>query len=243
MTKYFDNVEEAVDALIKKVGKRIFIAMDVGNGKPNHFINAIVNRAKKDPSLELSITSALALEIPTGNSDLEKRFYKLLEKRIWKDYPSHEYVKLMRNRNYPPNINIYEMYVKSGSILNDPLMQRNYCNFHFTLILRDAILRGINVVAGLFAKRITDDGEIIISGGSTTSLVFDLAKKLKELEKEGKKTAVIGEFSSGMPFMYGDDTKNHEDLVDFILDDPKYDFNLFHVPKPSVSMTYHMIGL
>ena len=243
MTKYFDNVEKAVDALIEKVGKRISIVMDVANGKPNYYINAIVNRAKNDPSLDVSIISALAPEVPTGKSDLEKRFYNLLSKRMWKDYPTLEYFKLVREKKLPPNIHIYEMYDKSGAILNEPLMQQNYCNFHYTLILRDLIVRDVNVAAGLFAKRILDDGKIILSGGSNTGLVFDAAKAFKELRKEGKKTAIIGEVTNGMPFMYGDETKSQEDLIDFMLDAPKYDFNLFSAPKPSVSMINHIIGL
>ncbi|QEE17383.1 acetyl-CoA hydrolase/transferase C-terminal domain-containing protein [Promethearchaeum syntrophicum] len=242
MTKYFDDVEEAVDALIKKVGNRISIVMDVGNGKLNHYINALINRGKKDPNLDISIISALPPEVPSGKSDLEKRFYKLLAKRIWKDYPTHEYFKLVRNKTLPSNIHIYEMYVKSGAILNEPKMQQNYCNFHYTLIARDLLVRGVNVAAGLFAKRIMDDGEIIISGGSNTGLVFDVANTLRKLGKEGEKTAVIGEITSGMPFMYGDETKNQEDLIEFMLDAPKYDFNLFSVPKPSVSMINHIIG-
>ncbi len=242
MTKYFNDVEKAVDALIEKVGKRIFIVMDVANGKPNYYINAIINRAKNNASLDVSIISALAPEIPKGNSDLEKKFYNLLSKRMWKDYPIHEYFNMVREKDLPPNIHIYELYDKSGAILNEPLMQQNYCNFHYTLIVRDLIVRGVNVAAGLFAKRINENGEIIISGGSNTGLVFDAARTLKKLGEEGKKTAVIGEISNGMPFMYGDDTKNQDDLLEFMLDDPKYDFDLFSVPKPSVSMINHIIG-
>ena len=64
------NVEQAVDRIIEKIGKEIVLGAPLGAGKPNHLINAIYNRAKNDPSIKLTICTALTLERPKPKSDL-----------------------------------------------------------------------------------------------------------------------------------------------------------------------------
>ena len=82
-TSTFVDVEHCVDAILAKVGKRIVFGMPLGLGKPNHLANALYLRAKQDPSLHLRIMTALSLEVPKGNSDLEKKFLQPFVKRVW----------------------------------------------------------------------------------------------------------------------------------------------------------------
>jgi len=68
------RIEDSIDALIDRVGKHIVMAMPLGIGKPNAWINALYRRAKADPTLKLKIFTALSLDRPRGKSALEQRF-------------------------------------------------------------------------------------------------------------------------------------------------------------------------
>ena len=71
-----ESVERAVDAVIEKTGGDIRLAMPLGLGKPNRFVNALYRRVEQDDSLSLDIFTALSLGRPGAGSDLESRFLK-----------------------------------------------------------------------------------------------------------------------------------------------------------------------
>lgn len=62
----FNAVEACIDALLQKVGKKIVLGLPLGLGKANHFANALYARAAADPSISLTIFTALTLERPRG---------------------------------------------------------------------------------------------------------------------------------------------------------------------------------
>ena len=68
------DVEACVDAVIDRVGKTITLGLPLGLGKPIRFVNALYQRAKVDPEIQLHIVTALSLLAPRGGSSLEKRF-------------------------------------------------------------------------------------------------------------------------------------------------------------------------
>ncbi len=55
----FEDASAIADAIISRVGKRIVLALPLGLGKPNHMVNALVERAIADPSISLQIFTAL----------------------------------------------------------------------------------------------------------------------------------------------------------------------------------------
>jgi hypothetical protein len=243
MVKIFDNAENAVDALIQKVGKKLVIVMPVALGKPNHYINTIFDRAEKDSSLDVTFISALVPEKPKWGSDLERRMLEPMHERLWSKWPVVKYFEAIRQKNLPPNVHVFDMYTKAGAIINEPYLQQNYMNFSYTMIARNLIEFGANVCASLFAKRVNEKGEIEISGASNTDLFFNMARMARDVEKtEGRKVAVIGQISDKTPFLHGNDVSPAE-FFDFLLDGPDYNYPLFAVPKPSVATVDHMIGL
>ena len=74
MTDRINQVEQAVDRVIEATGGEIRLAMPLGLGKPNRFVNALYARVEADPSLSLDIYTALSLGKPGAGSELEKRF-------------------------------------------------------------------------------------------------------------------------------------------------------------------------
>jgi hypothetical protein len=243
MVTVFDNAEKAVDALIAKVGKKIVVCMPVALGKPNDYINALYDRAVKDPSIDLTFISALVPEKPKWGSDLERRMLEPLHERFWSKTPVVKYFEAVRNKTLPSNIHVFDIYTKSGAIVNEPYVQKNMLNWSYTYIAENMMERGANVCASLFSKRIGPNGERLISGGGNTDLWFEMARLVKEKEKQGIPCANIGQITDQLPFLYGRETGVHDDLFDFILDGPDYNFDPFPVPKPSVSSIDHMIGI
>ncbi len=53
--EFVTDVEICVDRIIETVGKKIVFAMPLALGKPNQMVNALYLRAKKDPSINLTI--------------------------------------------------------------------------------------------------------------------------------------------------------------------------------------------
>ena len=87
-----------VETVLGRVGRRLVVGLPVGIGKPNLLANAFVRRAAADPSIQLTIVTALSLKLPRGSSDLERRYLAPLVRRVFGDYPELEYVRMLEER-------------------------------------------------------------------------------------------------------------------------------------------------
>ena len=68
MPQMFDDVGEIVEEALRRVGKRVVLALPLGIGKPNLIANEFFRRARADASLDLTIFTALSLRKPTGSN-------------------------------------------------------------------------------------------------------------------------------------------------------------------------------
>lgn len=234
------DVEKCVDALIDKVGKEITFGMPLGLGKPIHLINAVYKRAKSDPSIKLVIATALSLEKPSASPGLEAKFMGPFVERLFGDIPDLEYMKDLRKKALPSNVEVTEFFFKAGSFLKDDKQQQNYICTNYTHAVRELLAIGVNVVAQIVAKKeINGVPRYSLSSNPDTSL--DLVPVLRAQEKEGRKVAVIAEVNNNLPFMV-----NHaevgEDEFDFIIESPAYEYPLFGAPNMAIMPADHMIG-
>jgi len=94
----FTDLDECVEATLKRVGNRIVLGLPVAIGKPNELVNVFVRRALADPRIQLTIVTALSLRAPRWRSDLERRFVEPLAHRIFGDYTELEYVRLIEEK-------------------------------------------------------------------------------------------------------------------------------------------------
>ncbi|HYJ39361.1 MAG TPA: hypothetical protein VEW08_01155, partial [Steroidobacteraceae bacterium] len=83
MPQMFDDVGEIVEEALRRVGKRVVLALPLGIGKPNLIANEFFRRARGDATLDLTIFTALSLRKPTGSSPLEKAFIDPLAARVF----------------------------------------------------------------------------------------------------------------------------------------------------------------
>lgn len=236
-----DDIDKTVDEVIKHVGKNIVFGMPLALGKPARFVNALYNRAKKDPEISLKIVTALALEKPRAGSELERRLLEPLVARVFAGTPDFDYMIDFRAGKMPPNIELYEFFNKAGGYMTNPVAQQNHLNSNYTHVIRDGSDFGVNVFGQMLSKR-EIDGNVVYSMGCNTDICIEAIEMLKMKQGEGIKTALIGEVNPNLPFMYGDAIvgTNH---YNFVIDSPECNYPLFGPPKDSVALKDHMIGL
>ncbi|MBT8220741.1 MAG: hypothetical protein KJP00_13000 [Bacteroidia bacterium] len=228
------EVSDCVDRVIEKVGKEIRLGVPLGAGKPNQFINEIYQRAKDDPSINLTILSALTLERPKGKSLLEKRFFDPFSDRVFGDYPDMLFELDRTENRLPPNVRVIEFYFPAGKFNNHEYAQRNYISSNYTHVARDLVDRGVNVLAQIVAK---SDDLSRLSLSCNPDVSMDMVEVLND-----KEVALVAQINTNLPYMYGD-ADIPTDTFHYVIDNPDYNFKIFGPPKMSVPDPDYMIGL
>jgi len=237
----FDDVGEIVEEALRRVGKRVVLALPLGIGKPNLIANEFFRRARGDATLDLTIVTALSLRKPIGSSDLERRFIGPLAARIFGNYPELDYLQAVRAGTMPPNARVIEFFFEPGSLLNSAHAQAHYLSANYTHVARELLHRGVNVIAHVVAKR-ASGGVTEISLGSNPDVTVDLLPEFAKLRAAGQPIVMLGQVHREMPFMLGAANVG-ADAFDLLLDHSRYDYDLFAPPNPSLSTVDHAIGL
>jgi acyl-CoA hydrolase len=234
----FDNPARLADAIVEKVGKTIMLALPLGLGKANHVANALYAKAAADPTIRLTIFTALTLETPRAKNELERRFLDPIAQRVFAGYPALDYAAAIRAGNVPPNIQINEFFFEAGQWLGSPYAQQHYISANYTHALRYVLDRGVNVVGQLVSHR-ADEAPHPYSLSCNPDLTLDLLK----LRRDGRVDFLFaGQANSELPFMPGEATIAAEEL-DVLLESPATDFPLFAPPREPVSLSDYAAGL
>ncbi len=236
----FSTVEACVDAVMATLGKDIRLGAPLGLGKPNQLINAFFRRAKDDPSLSLTIYTALSLEKPRAESELEARFLDPFIARHFGDYVELEYMRALRQHALPPNVTVHEFYFRAGSMKNVPSAQRNYISTNYTFVARDLLNRGVNVLVQLVAERAVD-GQPMLSLSCNTDVSLDLLPMLEGERARGRTILTIAQTHRDLPFMYNR-AMVEPGYFDFVVRNPEYDTRLFATPSLPVGAPDFAIG-
>lgn len=227
------DVEECVDALIESMGRDLRVGLPLGLGKPNRLVNALYLRARSDPSLKLSLYTALTLEAPGIPSGLRGRLAGPIIRRLYDGYPALEHQRDLRAGRLPANVSVHEFFFTPASLLGCPPAQRAYLASNYTHVARDLLARGANAILQLVARE-----------GDRYSLSCnpDVTLDLMDMVRAGQRPfAMVGQVHRDLPFMEGDAVVG-EDYFDFLLEEPE-DFTLFVTPRQAVSSVEHRIGM
>jgi acyl-CoA hydrolase len=234
----FADPARVADTIVEKVGKTIVLALPLGLGKANHIVNALYAKAVADPSIRLTIFTALTLEPPRAKSELERRFLDPISKRVFAGYPALDYATAIRANRVPPNIEINEFFFEAGRWLGSPYAQTHYISANYTHALRYTLDRGVNVVAQLVAHR-ADEAPHPYSLSCNPDLTLDLLA----LRRAGRVDFLFaGQTNSELPFMPGDATIAADEF-DIMLDGTATDFPLFAPPREPVALGDYAAGL
>nr|MBP6778841.1 acetyl-CoA hydrolase [Piscinibacter sp.] len=232
------TIEAAVDQILDRIPGTIVLGAPLGIGKPNPLINALYSRVKANPARRLRIITALSLEKPVGKSDLERHFLEPLVERVFGDYPDLEYVKDSRGAGLPPNIEVHEIFMKTGDYINNSAAQRHYISSNYTHIARDMALQGMNVIAQAVAAR-GDGDELRLSLSSNPDVILEGKEKFAEM---GLPLLMVGVVNRRMPFM-PNSAEVTPDFFDFVVTDPAATHELFGPPNGKVGAADYAIGL
>jgi acyl-CoA hydrolase len=241
MPEILADVGQCVDAVLHRVGPRIVLALPLGIGKPNPLANEFYRRALRDPAIDLTIITALSLLKPVARSPLEARLLTPLAVRVFGSYVEPEYARAELADRLPANIRVIEFYLTPGAFLASQHAQRHYLSANYTQVGREALARGVNVIAHLLARRLVN-GELQLSFGSNPDVTADLLPLIATAREAGRDIVMVGETHAQMPFMTGHAQVDPQ-RFDFLVDDPRYDYDLFGPPNPPLGTAEHAIGL
>lgn len=240
-TRRCDDVGECVEIALGRLGKRIVIAAPLALGKSNALLNEFYRRAARDPSLELTIVTALSLNKPVGRSDLERRFLEPMVARVFGDYPDLEYVRAAHAGRLPRNIEVREFYLQAGAWLGVASAQQDYLSVNYTHVVPALEAMGVNVIAQEISAR-TVGGREELSLATNPDLTLDLLPLLDTARAQGRAVVVIGAINRRMPFMLGDAVVR-EERFDLLLDRVRYEHDLYGPPNLPIGLVEHAIGL
>jgi acyl-CoA hydrolase len=241
MPEILADVGQCVDAVLHRVGPRIVLALPLGIGKPNPLANEFYRRALRDPAIDLTIITALSLLKPVARSPLEARLLTPLAERVFGSYVEPEYARGVLADRLPANIRVIEFYLTPGAFLASDHAQRHYLSANYTHVGREVLTHGVNVIAHLLARRVVN-GQLQLSFGSNPDVTADLLPLVAAARRAGRDIVMVGETHAQMPFMSGHAQVDPQHF-DFLVDDPRYDYDLFGPPNPPLGTVEHAIGL
>lgn len=238
---YFNDVEQCVEEIIFRVGKKLVVAAPFGIGKPNQLLNALYQRVQQDKSLHMVLLTALNLDKPSWSSELERRLLEPISKRLWPEYPGLEYYTDTRKNGFPENFELVQFFFKPGENLHCAHSQQNFLCSNYTHAVRDGVIQGVNVLVQQLSKKEVN-GQLKYSLSSSPDTNLEAGMIMRQQIKLGAKAVCVGQINNKLPFMYGEAVVE-PDFFDLIIDNPEYDFQPFGVPKEAVTPTDWIIGL
>lgn len=220
--------------LINETGGKIRLALPLGLGKANGIVNALTRAARDDPSISLTILTALTLQRPAADSDLERRFLEPAGDRLFGRYEALLYAEMIEKGTIPSNIEVREFFFQAGKWLGNSYAQRHHISTNYTHALGYVLDFKPNVVAQLVAR--DADGRVSLS--CNTDITIDLLKA----KRAGKADFILAvEINDNLPFMDGP-AAVAETEIDMMLE-PETSFELFSVVRRPVSLQDLAIGL
>ncbi len=233
------NTADCLKLIFAKAGNHLKIGTPLGIGKPNPLVNAIWQQAKDDAQITLELFTALSLQVPKGQSLLERRFLKPFTDRLFPNHPNLDYIDDLKCNKVPKNMRVTEFYMQSGKMLRSKTAQMNYTSSNYTHAMRDMLEKGMNVLMQMVAVKQTDDGPVY-SLSCNTDLTLDMDPICQR--KGVKRPLVVAMVNPYLPFM-GGKAQVDESFFDIILDDESLYFEPFATPRAAVNSIDYSIGL
>ncbi len=228
------TIESAVERIVAVAGPHIIAGLPLGLGKPNHLINALTQRVAADPSLKLTLYTALSLDVPQPGPGLESAFAgPFIARQFGDDYPVLDYVRQLKKGTLCPRIQVHEFYFQSGAWLGCAEAQRHYISLNYTHVARQLADIGMNVMLQLVARR----GDQL-SLSCNPDLTFDALDALAALGKP--RPLMVCAVHPDLPFLQHD-IEVGLDFADLLVATPAH--KLFALPREPVIALEHAIGL
>lgn len=232
------SIAQAADWIVKNRGNELRIATPLGLGKPNLLLNELYRRAQVDPSLKMSIFTALSLNPPQVREDLARRFFIPFAERQWgADYPELAYYKDGVKGSLPSNVEVTEFYFQAGTALQSKSLQSKYQSVNYTHVSEVIHQNGINTIVQMVARREGSDG-VEYSLSCNPDLTLDVAEIYKQKATDLKIIAVV---HPELPFMAGE-ARVEASFFDLIVESSEMTHQIFALPRMPIQTEDHLIG-
>ena len=226
----YANADECAERLIERLSGRVSLALPLGIGKAVHLTDALYRKAKANPEIELTIHSALSLEVPRAGSELEQRFLEPLVARLYDGVPVPDYVTDLRRGKLPANVQVEDFYFRPGAYLGVQEAQQHYLSINYTSVVAAVLDRGVNVIAQGVAPG-DDPEQLSLSSNPDTTLDLLDAARARSIP-----LLTVGEINPQLPFMPRDAVVPASGF-DMLLETGSEGYPLFPVPNRAASLT------
>jgi acyl-CoA hydrolase len=235
-----DDPAKCAEAIVDRVGRHIRLGAPIAIGKPNRLLNALYRIAEADRGVTLEIFTGISLARPPFRTDLERRFVGPLLDRLFPTYPELLYVRALRERRLPDNIEVREFFLQAGAWLSHPTMQQSYTSLNYSHVAGHLMRAETNAFAQLVAPDPHGDaGRLSLS--SNTDVTLDMVPYVKARREAGKPVVFAGEVNANLPYMPGEAEVERAELDVLLEGGQSYD--LFAPPKEPVSLSDYAMAL
>ena len=238
---HHSEAESCVDAVLATIGKEIVLALPLGLGKAYQFANALYRRVAREPSLKLTIFTALTLHKPAPGGELERRFLQPITQRLFEGCPELAYVRARREGTLPANVEVHEFFFQTAALLGSAEAQQDYISANYTHVARDLLARGVNVLGQLVARR-SQNGGTRYSLSCNPDLTLDVLEPLERQRRAGTPIALVAEVNRNLPYMPGD-AEVEPAVFDHVIESEATHCRLFSSPKRPVSTADYAAGM
>lgn len=232
----FKSNAEAILHVFKELPKGMRLAIPLGVGKPNKFVNDFYSTCKGRSDYRVQLYTGLSLDTPAYKTSIERHLVQpAFDQLLGSDYPYLEYVRDQRTRSVPSNFHIYEFYMQPGSQLSQEQSQQDYTSVNYTHVIPQLVDLGVECVFQAIARG--QDGSLSL--GTNPDLTVDLRARYKE---SGRRLFLVGVINSRMPYTLGDSVVESS-FFDIIVDSPENNHEIFALPHQPIDNTDLMVGL
>ncbi len=235
----YTDTDACAHFLAEELGPDLRIAAPLGLGKPHGLLNALYRLTGADGNRSLRLYTALSLTRPKPAPGLEQRFLgPFLERHFGADQVDPQYALDQAHDALPPNVEVHEFYLQSGTLLHSGSAQRSYISQNYTHVARDLVVQDINVLVQLVARREGPEG-VRYSLSCNPDLTLDF---LRQVQLAGKQRPMcVAVVHPDLPYLSGN-AEVSEAYFDVELR-PETSPPLFALPRSPVDLAEYALGL
>ncbi len=238
MSVHLNDLDEAVELLLKRIPGTLRVAAPLAIGKPHRLLNALYRRIAENPARRLEIYTALSLDPPTAAPGLELRFLQPFASRHFgDDFPHLLYVQAMKREALPGNVVVEEFYMQSGALLHSAQAQRAYTSLNYTQAAAGVAQRGANAILQKVALEPGGSRLSLSCNNDTTQDTLDAIRALGL-----PRPLMVAEIDPALPWIGGTAAVD-ESFFDIVVSPPGPYPKLFAMPRQPVGDVDYAIGL
>jgi acyl-CoA hydrolase len=226
------SAQEAVDLVVRRLGRKIFIVSPLGIGAGNTYLNCFARYAK-DGEIDMSVLTALTLQVPALPGGMKAKLLNPIFKRVYSRYTTFSFVDecleaAETGALMPDYLKFNSFYFFPGFSTSVPTAQLDYTPINFRDVNDALVKRGANVVAMKASFR---HGKY--NCGTNTDI---MTRTIRDVKEAGGIVMLID--TKDMPCCHGDGDIP-EELIDYVIDS---DEPLYSMPHQPLSAVEHAIG-